>query len=159
MRRWCLCLRMLWWDGRCSFGHCSIKVGCNFMLSVCCGISSSFESGLLVGASHRWSHPTTSIRFMRDVAAPLRRPTYLGLWGSSKHLRVCRVDPASTSLPGRDSACLCTHFVFFCSSLLVDSKYTRETQWVRWIFTQIFNSLAFSTPKRLNELWTWKISS
>ena len=36
----------------------------------------------------------------------------LGLWGSSKHRRVSRVDPASTSLPGRDSACLRTHNLF-----------------------------------------------
>ena len=49
------------------------------MLSVCYRISSSFESGLLVGAWHIWSHPMTSISFMRDVAASLFRPTHLGL--------------------------------------------------------------------------------
>ena len=61
---------------------------------------------------------------MRDVAASLCRPTHLGLSGSRKHVRVFGVDPASNSLPGRDSACLCTHFVFFCYSLLVD--YSRR---------------------------------
>lgn len=78
---------------------------------------------------------------------------YLGLSGSSKHMRVSSV----YFIARKRLSLFGAHFVFFCSSLLVDYKYTRETQWVRWIFTQIFDSLTSWTLKRLNELWTWKI--